>query len=588
MELNCIYLHLNPLPHELKADATKCFDALLPGLVQLLDTYPSAKLNLAISGFALDKLILRKRNAALEQLQRHSSQIEILSFPHYDPAPELITPRRVIEQLQLQKSFWKQFSLTPSSSSGVYFGKNSPDFFSALKQAGIKHVIVNSENMQGRAALCCDDSGLMCSPAHPLYFGPLTTKSPNIERFSLTEKVQLRSVVLTLTGFTEDYSQTFLAALKSLLSRSNQQYLFASEVSYMGSPSEQAVLAPWFPTASSGLSRMTAFWNRYEEVPALLESRIEKAKKSGDRGERHGPSERLLQAQMYLHQASSRALYLTDDPKAERAMTELALCGEVELEAYLRPDVDPTVGWVEKHSLPEYEFVSTQLADYIIDRGGRVIGVDYKPRKISICSSTLLPSFDLSFSVPVQTPPTSAVQSALTRKTKDICSIRFEDTKLSDLGPMSVFRELTFRAGIGAHLPNATTGFSFEYWLTGDLSEDFMVTVSFSFALPSPNSEAGFIKPLLCVGGVSEKRYYLERGKKVNLSELTGGGYGIRIIDTVEDFMMDVRSAKQLEEMEISPQFLNGVFIGSICKLSVRASRIFDDDRSNTIFVSIM
>lgn len=594
MQLNAFYLQLNPLPHQLGSEGSKFFDEVLPHLVGLLEKHTDSKLSLSISGFALEKLQARKRVSWLEKLASFSgSQIEFLATPFYDLAPELLTETRFLQQLDYQVEFWKPFNITPSNSLGVnchyQFDSN---LLLALEKRGIKLIVSDATLVENRAALAKLPQGLLVTPATTLNLTNKHLYTENDLRFRLSTKVQLRSVALSPLLYTVGTSKEVITYLDTILKSEDQGFLLPAEFAFPESAQEDVVFNSTEPKRAFDYSKVNLGWARCQEVPSIIEARKEKAQKENRRGDRHGPVEKYQSALRFIHQGSSRELEFIDNPKAERSCTELLLYGIVDLEAYLKPDVDPTFGWIEKQSIDNVTLLNTQLADYILDDHGRLTSLDYKPRKTALLSLLLPPSFNLNLSGEMDSQSDIGRKSALTRKTKDLCAVRFEDTRKAEFGSFSCYREFMFRAGVGAHLPNATTGFSFEYWIEGELPADLVATVSFSFCLPSPSVEAGFIKPLLCVGGVSERRYYLEKFKTVDLSELTGGAYGVRIIDSIEDLTMDLRSAKQIEEITISPVFSgdkqNPIYLGSTVSLSVRANRINGDDKSNTLFVSIL
>ncbi len=588
MQLNAIYLQLLPLPYQLDAEAGKFLDRLLPELLDLLDKNPDSKIALTLGGFELEKLILRKRTVWLEKITKLvGSQLELLAFPFYDISAGLVSFSRLSQQLDYQQDFWKQFGTTPAKCLGVLKDWNlDSELLKNLHDRGIKSAVIDSRNLKNKTALSTTPEEILISPATVLDFSTGDKFFDRMEMFALSAKVQLRSVCLVPSLFNEQSADGILSYLSSLMTAQAQGFLLPSEFAFPESAKEMAVFTGSPVSKSANYSRVESIWQKCHEAPAVIEARAERARKENRRGERHGAPDKFDQAMRYLHQASSRELDLQNNLKAERSNTELALYSVVELEAYLHPDIDPTIGWVERETTDDHELFSTQLADYILDKQGRMLTLDYKPRKCALVSSYLPPSFDLTFTIP--TEAISKSKTALTRKTKDLCSIRFEETRKAEFGEFGVFRELTFRAGVGAHLPNSTTGFSFEYWLEGDFPEDLFVKTAFSFCLPSPGMEAGLIKPLLCVGGVSERRYYLETAKQVDLKELTGGAYGVRIIDSVEDLTMDLRSAKQLENVTIMPNNAGGIYLGSTVTVSVNASRINGDDKSNTLFFSIV
>jgi len=599
VQLNVLYLQLKPHHHQLDSEASKFFDVLLPALLELLAEHSDCKVAIDFGGFALEKLKLRKRSAWLEKLGKLSeSQVELLSKPFYDLASTFITPTRLIKQLEYQALFWQQFGLTPSNTLGlVNQFKFEPSVLSVLKERGIKAIVADSSIVKNRSALARFSEDLIVAPTAVLNLVDDRQIRDKSSLFQMSQRVQLRSIALCPKIFNESIARALVSYLKSIFQAQAQGFLLPAEFVFPESATEELVLNEVEPTQSKpnpAKPNLTVelAWLRCQEAPSVVETRAEQAIKENRRGDRHGAEDKYESALRFIHQSSSSELDLVNNALAERSTTELALCGIVELEAYLKPDVDPTLGWINNQGYEHFDLVNTQLSDYILDKQGLLTTLNYKPRKAALVNTSLPPSFDLSFSVNSTTDLADKLKTALTRKTKDLCLIRYESSRMADFGTFSTFREITFRAGVGAHLPNATTGFSLEYWLEGELPDDLFATITFSFCLPAPGVESGFIRPLLCVGGVSEKRYYLEKEKHVDLSELTGGAYGVRIIDSVQDLTIDLRSAKQVEDMVISPVYSTNnqtpYYLGSTVALRVRAERINGDDKSNTLFFSIL
>ncbi len=117
--------------------------------------------------------------------------------------------------------------------------------------------------------------------------------------------------------------------------------------------------------------------------------------------------------------------------------------------------------------------------------------------------------------------------------------------------------------------------------------------------LPSAEPALMSARPLLCVGGQSENSISLEKPFCLNTESCPGGLYGLRLIDGLESYVIDIRSAKALayiqashillpEEAEISadkntPRFLTGLRL----RFYSNSASHWGDEHSNTLFLTI-
>ena len=97
----------------------------------------------------------------------------------------------------------------------------------------------------------------------------------------------------------------------------------------------------------------------------------------------------------------------------------------------------------------------------------------------------------------------------------------------------------------------------------------------------------------MCVGGVSSVRQSFAENQHIAGDSVPGGLYGARLIDTLQDFMVDLRSSRPLWGMFVEPVFLERsagkpMYQGSILSLVVPCSRLKGGLSGFSLFVSIM
>ncbi len=598
MQLNCVCLRLTPLPYELDGEASRYYDAFFPELFSVLEAFPEAKLGLTISGFLLEKLEARSRTAFLKRLAEYShSQIALLSFPFYDPSALLLTTERYLEQLEFQRQFWSSYGAQLAPTIDATTDPRIAAF--VADQPGVEHFLYVPD-VGSLPAVTRLDNGALATPAHPL---PVSSKTKmvapthEVSSFALGEKVRLRSLVISITDHTPLGMERLLLTLRAIFTLADQGFLLPADFAFPNNAAASVQL-PSRPAADRLLaSRTDILWQQIEDVSELIEERAKKARAESRVGERHGPEAKLKSARRYAHRASSRVLDQPNVPAAQRSALELMLYGEVDFEAYLHPDVDPVVGWVRwipqkvapvagaEGVQTNAGLVSTQLADYFISADGALLEWDFKPRKCALVGTTHFKSFLIHPSIPPVKRTT--VPMRITRKTLDLVSLRFVDELTYPSGTIQLFRELTFKAGIGAHLANATTGFSFEYWIEDAPPPGLQLICTTCITLPTPQAAGGNYKPLLCVGGVGAETYPPDEPLELGGTAVPGGAFGIRAIDTVEDLLIDLRTSKQLEGVRLNPLHIDGLFQGTICEFIVSASRVRGDEHSNTVFISV-
>ena len=289
------------------------------------------------------------------------------------------------------------------------------------------------------------------------------------------------------------------------------------------------------------------------------------------------------------------------------------LKSQVDIDFVPKPEVDPNTGWVrfmvENYNNPSKELfcVDTQLMTLRFSPyyQGAMLGFEYKPRKNNFlppADNMPTPSFvtyfadsiglsafaDLSNSVlnPAADKSTETEIRILSH-TQDLLQALFKPITPSAANP--VCKHYKIKAGIGAHLYNCTTGFTMRYWFDGSavsVSSKFLV-LEMNFLLPTGVTDSTSAQALMSVGGVDSVLHDLT--KKTILEKAPGGLHGIRLIDGLDNFVMDIRSAQILTAVALKPLLdRDKQHRGTQIKFYVKTSDINHVDKSNHIFVSIV
>jgi hypothetical protein len=330
---------------------------------------------------------------------------------------------------------------------------------------------------------------------------------------------------------------------------------------------------------------------RYQEISSYYQATVAKfAPKSPDqKGDRH--TLKLEDSKTLLALAEDQlnlSLLEPTDTAARIKFFDLVLQVHVLLDAINNPEVDPAEGWIRREDL----IIDTQLARYYLSASGNLVGLSYKSLKYELMAifaeSQLLSSFKTDL-IATETP--TKIQPL--KHTKDLLSLRCHEQVLEG----TIVKEFTFRGGVGAHLPNSTTGFSVEYWLDDNFKRSTpnqLINLQLCFLPPSAEPSSTLFKPLLCVGGVSEDSFTLEKEITISGTSQPGGLYGVRFVDGISDFTIDIRTSKYLDEAKITPIFTPSPldksprFQGSVITLSKRAEKLLGDEKSINLFYSIV
>lgn len=308
-----------------------------------------------------------------------------------------------------------------------------------------------------------------------------------------------------------------------------------------------------------------------------------------------------------------------------RAFATATVTAQVEIDSVIHPEVDPTHGWIE-HVKRDFDqdgeeelIVDSQLKRLYFKpgAGGALIRFEYKPRKLDLCGAVGGDGRELSFvegllEIPdVQlvrenmerlaaqlTPlPGDVAELLVTKQTRDLFGLRvvraLGSRGLEARGSYaaSLTKHYTVRAGIGAHLNNATTGFSFEYWLEAQNAppDNLRLASRLVFSPGSGSADSVSLRPLSAFGGAADRAFALKDLPFLKSSDVEGGLYGVRLIDGIENFVMDLRSAKPLTALGVtSIADPAGTLSGVSIVFFVDAKRVYLDDKANTFFLSIL
>lgn len=324
---------------------------------------------------------------------------------------------------------------------------------------------------------------------------------------------------------------------------------------------------------------------------------------------------RLTKAEMHLSDATS-VLQLDESHQElsiRSAFYNAALQCQVELDCLKHGEIDPTAGFLDfsPASRPgETLLIETQLARLYLDllSAGSIYSFEYLPRRINL--STSLPSL---FDYPISASSDPALREALfqshesrergsgplkitvMKHTPGLLTLRTKRDFLNTPVGGVLYRDLTVKAGVGAHLQGATTGFSVEYWLEdGEMPqvESSYVVCEFNLCLPSLASMTNgaiSIRALQSVGAVSNEVLNLDSAHFLSQSSQPGGLHGARLIDGLEEIGIDFRFSKPLAAVAAAPVFAqNGAPLAIKLQFAMSASRIYSDAKSNMLFLSIV
>ena len=362
----------------------------------------------------------------------------------------------------------------------------------------------------------------------------------------------------------------------------------------------------------------------YSEQLSQLEAELvaERAKISPEETESIAIG-RLNQAESFLREGVQYCGQISQgDPNAAPEMIRALISCQVELDYLRSPEVDPFVGWIttgndQRVETGTYTLVDTQLyRAYVDHQSASVVSFQYKPRKLDLMAgvwegggvlSTSQRLFEPSAKEPINadtaarlivksgfetSPKDPKVETKI--KTKDL--VRIHASSSAENGAIKECRDILFKAGIGAHLANATTGFSIEHWVESkNALASQMLCLQLNLGLPTRDINLISTRTLTAFGGTSERaNQQLARGTFIKSADEPAGVHGVRLIDGLGTLILDIRSAKPLNALSVTPDYSagepeaeGGQVVGLILQFFIDARRILADDKANTVFISI-
>lgn len=356
-------------------------------------------------------------------------------------------------------------------------------------------------------------------------------------------------------------------------------------------------------------------------IPPVLRDRLEELRAAvchfralKDGGAKLNES-RLNKAEKLLNEASAALTPVESQQEfsVRNAFYNAALQCQVELDCLKHGEVDPTAGFLDfsPASRPgETLLIENQLSRLYLDLlgAGSIYSFEYLPRRINLSGS--LPSL---LDYPISASSDQALRQELfqthearergsgplkitvMKHTPGLLTLRTKRDFLNTPVGGVLYRDLTVKAGVGAHLQGATTGFSVEYWLDdGERSqvESSFIVCEFNLTLPSLNSVSDgaiSVRALQSVGAVSTEVLNLSSPHFLSQSSQPGGLHGARLIDGLEEIGIDFRFSKPLSAVAVAPVFDSlGIPLAIKLQFVMAASRIYSDAKSNMLFLSIV
>lgn len=611
----CVFRFSAPLGTETK-ELNELFDFGLKPVLDLLESKTDFRSHLSFSGEFLERLnkVLLRRIIALSE----NGQCEILAEAFYDPLFPHCADKEIIEQLQLSLDYWRSNGLKKEIT-GLWLGQHwkagLADILSSstfrylfidesLVADRVKNSLISHKKEANSILLipCEKDLSQRGVPAI-VYEYSSANLLPHGSLKSLEAKIKnLSACVLGTSFLTKAESGKAFLESEDILNNQRSEKL------------------PEIAEAKRAYSRLLKLSETIEELPNIMLARPNK----------EFNKEKLVEAKRYFRKANSAELFRSDKQDNatfryafRRALFDSIISSQVEADVIVHPEIDPLHGWLD---IQIQDYDSDGKDEVIIDSqlktlffkpslGGALVNFDYKPRKLNLtntldekkrnlCCVDALVSFGgdvKKIAVEKLLQEVTAVscestQAVITRQTLDLAGLRFsrELTSPGTKFSAQLVKHLAVKAGIGAHMNNATTGFSFEFWLEGPNKpppETFLVS-QWCFMLPSGNPDMLSYRPLTSFGGAAERALPFRRPNILGNSDVEAGLHGLRLIDGLESFIMEIRSAKPINYLASYPLFSETesekiIYNGNVFLLLFAAERFMDDTKSNTIFLSI-
>jgi hypothetical protein len=237
------------------------------------------------------------------------------------------------------------------------------------------------------------------------------------------------------------------------------------------------------------------------------------------------------------------------------------LSAQVELAYFANSEIDPVDGWLEYLTKENSFEARNPFISVSMDSSthGAIRRIEYFPRKLLLndgfsslywSPSDSSSSFSSTFSV-------ASEKYRIMRKQPDLFAIRFDEPIALEEGNIHPHcsKVLYLKSGLGSFMPNSTTGFTLDYWLEqADQLEDKGEFAWLHFPLLFPGTaEMIHLRALTSLGGEDQTLYNLKNEKVyLQTSQVPGSLFGIRLINSATHFIIDIRFAKEIEEISFS------------------------------------
>lgn len=504
-----------------------------------------------VDGFLIEHLI-PEHEELLRSLCQHE-QVHALRGYYFEPNAELCSPEDLRSQLKLSEQFWARLG-NKTCKGTVLLGP--------VSQAQLQ-IALESES--------------------EAVFAESSTFPQNKESFYLSQDDH--KTPLLLFTLSEASSEIRCESPSSELVVNTEQ-LFASLP--VTSLSEAALLAELRTELSKKLIGLPEYV-RNNPLEYVNKERLQSALKWFRRSQHLPPA---------TEHASSLLL--------KKQCVNCLLHAQVEIDAIYHPETDPSDGWLqveqELYNYGELEsfVLQTPFArhHFTSREGGGLQALDYKPRKLALLDAnkgeprTSFTAYLAQNSEEAEaTPIAEKGILSVPRKNPGLQVIRAtQPLRHSQLGRDAlVVKDFMIKSGLGAHRPNSTCGFSLEYWLEGyagkdELDANLELVVECFYAPPSLSGELLQLRSLLPAGGISDDACSLEVLRHITLPEQLSG---VRLIDSLDQFVIDFRSAKPLSHVESMPLYQDSDFLGVRLRFAIPVLDILDSFESNSLFVSI-
>lgn len=637
-------------------ELTLLVDKALEPLLALIERTPRLRAQLAISGIVFD-FIFEHRAKLLPRLAKffREGALTPLLTAHYDPELSLASATELEAQLRLSGNAWSELGAPAPRAVWLPHGL-SESFPKALEQLECPLLLLPAETLATPQPLGEKHplTRLHRAP-HELLVLPLATIHPALsgavrarEITSFFDESPTTRETLLAPQITISPELLKFESTEPLHRSLERMFLRAGDDPQNAFETAAELLKPFFPLSAEGSAALPSL-TAADFVPAPpLHERVNQPRERRllfhrllqlDREMAAVPKfiaenpngfankERFAKAESWLAKAHSRALFAETGPQTieqfslRKQFYRAILSAQVEIDTIQNPEVDPSIGWA-RYEAVDYDLdgdaesvIDTQLVrlHFKPSQGGSLVAFDYKPRKANFvnhfdpqcaaecCTFALVP-FDVerattaSLRTLLPSLPHSHGRSTvtLTRKTLDMIGLRFATPTNATGYSAELVNHLLMKSEIGAHLSNATTGFSMEYWLESETPppDDLQLVHQWSMMLTSGDHRLLSVRPLLSAAGTHDRALSCEEDLIIRPADAPGGLHGIRLIDGLDNLVMDLRSAKPVSAvavLSITSTNSDGeaAYSGTTVLFFYQARRFFRDDKANTLFLSI-